>query len=187
MTETKLDGNSIIEIPFNEDNSKDTAYISLISGLMVLSNSKTLVEEAAVQTTRTNDVRNVPGFSRVLLASGKNVDKIFVVFSNLPDLLRPLLIAGKKEFSDKVVRLAGTAGGDIYISEDGLVLSGYTESPDSSQLLYKYKMLPSRDFHTYKILPSSTVLFETLILPSLKPHSTSDTSVSKEASDLAAK
>jgi hypothetical protein len=187
VIETYLYGNSVIEIPFNADNRKDTAYISLISGLMVFSNSKVLVERAAVQTSRGNDVRNVPGFSRVLLASGKNVDKIFVVFSNLPDLLRPLLLTGKKEFSDKVVRLAGTAGGDIYISEDGLVLSGYTECPDSSQLLYKYKILPSREFHTYKILPSSTVLFETLVLPSLNLHNISDTSVSKEASDLAAK
>ncbi len=187
VTETKLNGNSIIEIPFNAGSRKDTAYISLISGLMVFSNSKTMVEGAAVQTGRGNDVRNVPGFSRVLLASGKNVDKIFVVFPNLPGLLRPLLIEGRKKFSDKVARLAGTAGGDIYISEDGLVLSGYTESPDSSEFLYKYKTLPSRDFHTYKILPSSTVLFETLILPTLKLHNVSDTSVSREAADLAGK
>ncbi len=187
VTETKLNGNSVIEIPFNADSRKDTAYISLISGLIVFSNSKALVEGAAIQTGRGNDVRNVPGFSRVLLASGKNADKIFVVFPNLPYLLQPLLIKGRKEFSDKVARLAGTAGGDIYISEDGLVLSGYTESPDSSELLYKYKTLPSRDFHTYKILPSSTVLFETLILPSLNLHNVSDTSVSREAADLAGK
>ena len=187
VTETKLNGTSVIEIPFNADSGKDTAYISLISGLMVFSDSKALVKSAAIQTGRGNDVRNAPGFSRVLLASGKNADKIFVVFHNLPDLLRPLLIAGRKEFSDKVARLAGTAGGDIYISEDGLVLSGYTESHDSSELLYKFKTLPSRDFRTYKILPSSTVLFETLILPSLNLHNVSDTSVSTEASDLAVK
>ena len=115
-----------------------------------------------------NDIRNMPGFTRVLLASGKNVDKIFVIFPNLPRLITPFLISRKKDLSDKIGKLAGTAGGDIYISEDGLVLSGYTECPDSSTLLYKYKMLPSRDFHTYKILPSSTVLFETLMLPSIK-------------------
>jgi hypothetical protein len=146
-----------------------------------------LVEAARGQAGKGNDIRNVPGFTRVLLASGKNVDKIFVVFPNLPDMLRPLLIAGRKEFSDKVARLAATAGGDIYISDDGLVLSGYTESRDSSDLLYKYKLVPSRDFHTYKILPSSTVLFETLVLPSLNLHFVSDSSVSKEASDLAGK
>jgi hypothetical protein len=185
VTETKIYGNSSIEIPYSADNMKDTAYISLISGLMVFSDSKVLVEGAAIQTGKGNDVRNVPGFSRVLMASGKNVDKIFIVFSNLPDLLRPLLTTGRKRISDKIARLAGTAGGDIYISEDGLVLSGYTESRDSSELLYKYKTLPSRDFHTYKILPSSTVLFETLILPYFNIHNVFDTSVTREALDLA--
>jgi hypothetical protein len=187
VLEIKLNGNSVIEIPFNTDNRKDTAYISLISGLMVFGNSKALVEEAAIQTGKGSDIRNVPGFSRVLLASGKNVDKIFIIFSNLPDLLRPLLNTGRKDFSDKVARLAGTAGGDIYISEDGLVLSGYTESPDSSEILYKYRLLPSHDFLTYKILPSATVLYETLVLPSLHLHNLSDTSVSLAASDLAMK
>ena len=186
-SEIKLNGNSIIEIPFITDGRKDTAYISLISGLMVCTSSKGLVKKAGIQAGKGNDIRNIPGFTRVLLASGKNVDKIFVVFSNLPALLKPLMISGRKEFSNKITRIAGTAGGDIYISEDGLVLSGYTECPDSSELLYKYKMLPSKDFHTYKILPSATALFETLVLPSLTLHNVSDTSVSQEAKDLAGK
>ena len=187
VAEIKLNGNSLIEIPFMAENLKDTAYISLKAGLMVCSCSKELVEAAGIQIEKGTDIRNVPGFSRVLLASGKNVDKIFIVFHNLPDLLKPLLTAGRKEFSAKIARLAGTAEGDIYISEDGLVLSGYTESLDSSELLYKYKSLPPREFHTYKILPSSTVLFETLVLPSFKLNSKSDSSVSKEAIDLAGK
>ncbi len=187
VTENKLNGNPVIEIPFIAESRKDTAYITLISGLMVCSSSKKLVEAARIQIGRGNDIRNVPGFSRVLLASGKNVDKIFVVFPNLPDLLKPLLTAGRKKFSAKVARLAGTAGGDIYISEEGLVLSGYTESLDSSDLLFRYKSLSPREFHTYKILPSSTVLFETLILPSITLNNKPDSSVSNEAIDLAGK
>ena len=187
VNETRLNGKSVIEIPYNSEAKRDTVYVSMISGLIVCTNSKDIVEGAALQVNRGNDVRNVPGFSRVLLASGKNVDKIFVVFPNIPGILKPLLLRSQKKFSDKVSRLAGTAGGDIYVSEDGLVLSGYTESADSSDLLYKYKSLPSRDFHTYKILPSSTVLFETLVLPSVNVHIASDTSVSKEALDLADK
>ena len=186
-TEINLNGNSVFEIPFIADSRKDTAFVSLISGLMVISDSKSLVEQAVIQTGRSNDIRNSPGFSRVLQASGKNADKIFVVFSNLPDLLRPMFIAERNHFPEKVARLAGTAGGDIYINEDGLVLSGYTESRDSSDLLYKYKKLPSGDFHTCKILPSSTVLFETLIIPHVTIHSVRDTSISMEARDLANK
>jgi hypothetical protein len=187
VAETKLNGNSIIEIPFMSEHRKDTAYISLKSGLMVCSCSKELVEEAGIQIEKGTDIRNVPGFSRVLMASGKNADKIFIVFPNLPDLLKPLLTAGRKKLSTNIARLAGTAEGDIYISEDGLVLSGYTETLDSSELLYRYKSLPPREFHTYKILPSSTVLFETLVLPSLSLDSRSDSSVSKEAVALAGK
>ncbi len=187
LAETTQTGISVIAIPFSLENRKDTAYISLISGLLVCSNSKVLVAEAAVQNDRRKDVRNEPGFSRVLMASGKNVDKIFVIFHNLPDFLRPMFVQGRNNISEKIARLAGTAGCDIYISEDGLVLSGYTESSDSTELLNKYKLLPPRDFHTFKILPSATVLFETLELPSLKLHIMYDTSVSQEASDLARK
>ena len=186
-TVTKLNGNSVIEIPVLTNGRTDTVYVSLISGLMVCAESRELVKGAGIQAVKMNDIRNMPGFKRVLLASGKNVDKIFVVFSNLPVVLRPLLISDRKGLSDKIGRLAGTAGGDIYISEDGLVLSGYTECPDSSESLYKYKLLPSRDFHTYKILPSSTALFETLVLPLLTLHNLSDTSVTREAKGLAGK
>ena len=70
---------------------KDTAYISLISGLMVCSSSEELIEEALVQMGKGNDVRNLPGFSRVLLASGKNEDKIFVVFANLHKFIKSVL------------------------------------------------------------------------------------------------
>ena len=185
ITESRGNSYPVIEIPYITQNKRDTVFLSLVSGLMICSNSKELVEKAGVQASSGSDIRNVPGFTRVLLASGKNVDKIFIVFRNMPDLLKPLLMAGRGNLNTRIAKLAGTAGGDIYINEDGLVLSGYTESTDSSELLYKYKSLPSRDFHTYKILPSATVLFETLILPNLSLHTRQDTSVSQEAINLA--
>jgi len=187
LTEAKINGNPVIEIPFMEGTKRDTAYISLISNLVVCTRSKELVEKAGIQALSAGDIRSVPGFSRVLLASGKNVDKLFVVFHNLPDIIRPMLIPGRKDLSERIAKLAATAGGDIYISEEGLVLSGYTESTDLSEILYKYKTLPSGDFHTYKILPSATVLFETLILPSLNPHNVSDSLISPGAVELAEK
>ncbi|HZY25313.1 MAG TPA: hypothetical protein VFE71_05765, partial [Bacteroidales bacterium] len=187
MSQIRINGYPVVAIPFHTANLNDTAYISLVSGLLISSSSKELVEKASAQIDKDSDIRKLPGFSHVLLASGKNVDKIFISFQNLPDLLRPILNKQSKEMVGKIAKLAGTAGGDIYISEDGLVLSGYTESTDSSELLYKYKSLPSRDFHTYKILPSATVLFESLIPPSLNLHTVSDTSMSREAYELALK
>ena len=187
VIESKLKGNLVLKIPFAVNSHKDTAYISLISGLMLCSSSKELLEEARVQMGRGKDVRNLPGFSRVLLASGKNEDKIFVVFANLNRLFKSVLGKDVQGVATKITKLAGTAGGDIYINEDGLVLSGYTESPDSSEFLYRYKFIPPREFHTYKILPSSTVLFETLVLSAESPVSKSDSTVSQEAAGLAVK
>jgi len=186
VTETRLNGKAVLVIPFAAENTTDTAYISLSSGLMVCSNSKGLIGRAIQQADDPNDIRKAPGYARVLLASGKNADKIFVVFPNLPDLISPLLKSGKKDLTAIITRLAGTAGGDIYLSEDGLVLSGYTESADSTEILYKHKSLTSKDFHTYKILPSATVLFETLSMSSFEVHNVSDTSISKDAIGLAA-
>ena len=185
VTETRINGNPVLAIPFEADNARDTAYISLVSGLMVCSNSKGMIGRATMQAAKSDDIRESPGYARVLLASGKNADKIFLVFPNLPYLIDPLLKSGKKDLTALITRLAGTAGGDIYISEEGLVVSGYTESTDSTEILYKHKLLSSKDFHTYKILPSATVLFETLSMSSFDIHNVPDSSVSQEAKDLA--
>jgi hypothetical protein len=187
VIEVKSGGISLFKIPYECSSIKDTAYISLISGLFLCSSSGKLMEEARIQIGSGNDVRNLPGFSRVLLASGKNEDKIFVVFANLPQLFKAVLGREAQDMAGKITKLAGTAGGDIYINEDGLVLSGYTESIDSSESLYRFKFLPPREFQTYKILPSSTVLFETIVLPDRDPVIKPDSSISQEAIDLAVK
>jgi len=168
ITELSLSGkgkNSVIRIPYTINSSSDTVFIAVSSGLMLCSSSAVLIDDAVLQLEKETDVRQVSGFQRVMLASGKNEDKLFVVFANLQGLLKTVLAERGMHLAGKIAKLAGTAGGDIYINEEGLVLSGYTETIDSSELLYKYKSIPPKEFHTYKILPSATALFETLILP----------------------
>lgn len=181
ITELSLSGkgkNSVISIPYLVNSLSDTLFIAVTSGLMLSSSSAALIANAIVQMEEETDVRQVPGFQRVMLASGKNEDKLFVVFANLQGLLKSVLTGRGTHLSGKIAKLAGTAGGDIYINEEGLVLSGYTETIDSSEFLYKYKTIPPGEFHTYKILPSATALFETLILPS------SSVALAKEDSPL---
>jgi hypothetical protein len=187
VIDSKLNGNPILKIPYSVNSLSDTACISLISGLLFCSSSQGLLKGAFEQLKLGKDIRSVPGFSRVLLASGKNEDKVFVVFANLPDLIKPALAGKGKRLTDKIIRLAGTAGGDIYISEEGVVLSGYAESTDSTDFFYRYKSIPPKEFHTYKILSSSTVLFETIIQPDEKLVNNSDGTVSQKAYNLAAK
>jgi hypothetical protein len=185
VIESKRNGKQFLLVPYSIQNGQDTAYISLVSGLILFSSSPEVISRATDQITSGDDVRSLPGFSRVLLASGKNEDKIFVVFSNFADLLNSITSGKGKGLNDKIPKIAGTAGGDIYLRDDGFVLSGYTESIDSTDYLYKYKLIQPREFRTYKILPKSTVLFETLISPSDSKANLNDTSFSKQALNLA--
>jgi hypothetical protein len=187
VIDSRSGGKSVLKIPYTDNSITDTAYVSLISGMMICSSSSVLFNQACAQMELGTDVRSLPGFSRVLLASGKNEDKIFVVFSNLMNLIKSAMAVRGVGLPEKIEKLAGTAGGDIYINEEGLVLSGYTESTDSSEFFYRYKSIPPREFNTYKILPSSTVLFETIIQPEGNLFNKPDNDVSQKVFDLAVK
>ncbi len=187
MVEGTIKGSSLLKIPYNVSNLTDTVYLSLRSGLLVCSSSRLIIEKAIDQMDMEGDVRDLPGFSRVLLASGKNEDKIFVIFANLIKPFKKLLGSDGARLAEKFSKVAGTAGGDIYINEDGVVLSGYTESTDSSEYLYKYKFIPPRAFQTYKVLPSSTVLFETVVLPDKDSGNRGTANTGRNVIDLADK
>ena len=183
ISEKRIFTNEVILVPFTSAKSRDTAFISVISGLLVCTTSEKLAKEAFIQTTRDNDIRNQPGFMKVLKASGKNEDKIFVVFRNLPTLLKPLFGKDQIALVQKAGNLAGCGGGDIYLSNNDLVLSGYTESEDPSDHLYKYKSAAPGLFHTGKILPAATVFFESILNPAVVPSA----STGSKACDLAGK
>jgi len=96
-------------------------------------------------------------------------DKIFIVFGNLPKLLGSSLKDNSAISAEKAGNLAGSAGGDIYISDNGLVISGYTESTDPKDILYKHKSGNAALLNTFKILPSATALFESILFdPSIQ-------------------
>jgi len=172
INEKSIYGNNVLELPYMLDNQKGAAYISVISGLLICASSEEMMKNAIIQITRENDVRNMPGFSKILQAAGKNEDKVFVIFSNLPHIFRSAFRQEYLSSAEKIGKLAGCAGGDIYINENGLMLSGYTESLDPKEFFFKYKSGAAGLFHTYKILPSATMLFESILLnaaPPVKP------------------
>ena len=162
LNDLNINGNKLLGIPFNIDNQQDTVYLTLNSGLLVSTTSSSLIKASISHITGSDDIRSLPGFSRIMQASGKNEDKIFILSDNLKLLL-------KKGFTESYFSTRGIdniskyAVADIYFNENGLVLSGYTESTDSTQVLFKYKSGAASAFETYKILPSSTVLFESVV------------------------
>lgn len=165
IVEKSIDGTIVLGLPYATTNKSETLYISLSSGILLFSKSEDLIAKALAQTNETTDIRSLPGFSRIMEASGINEDKLFIVFKNLAKLLNPLMKEGAANIASTFAKFASSAEGDIYVNSNGLTLNGFIESTDSSQFLYNFKNIAPATFSTYKILPTGTVLFETLLLP----------------------
>ncbi|HEX2975277.1 MAG TPA: hypothetical protein VHO68_05025, partial [Bacteroidales bacterium] len=80
----------------------DTAFISLKSGLMIVTNSLDVIAEAHRSINEKTDVRSLEGFSNILLSSGDEADKIYVVFDNLADFIRPSISPSNSELIKKI-------------------------------------------------------------------------------------
>ena len=164
ILEQKTSGKRIIVLPFEVNGQTDTVFVMINSGLLICSTSEKLIKKSVFQNIPGTDIRNTAGFSRILLSSGKNEDKIFVVFGNLKNTAGRIFAKGGSSPADKITKLGGSAGGDIFINDEGVSISGYSESSEPSDLLFKFKTVQPIDFQTYKILPSATAMFESMVL-----------------------
>ena len=165
ITEKKNSNFRIFEISYPFIKSRDTVYLTFDSGLIICSPSEELINKAFVQKKSKTDIRTLPGFSRIMAASGKKNDKVFLIFGNISKIIG-FVTAGKgQNLANMVSKLARNAEGDIYLNNGGILLSGYTECSDSFNILFKYTKYTPRSLETYKILPAVTFLFETVLLP----------------------
>ena len=160
--EQKIASRRLIGFPYTLNDRKDTVFVSLNSGLLICSTSYNMIMDAVFKNSE-EDIRNQPGFSRIMLSAGENEDKIFIVFSNLRNTLKRILAPDKSILADRISKLGGSAGGDIFIMEDGVVISGYSESNDPSEFLFRHKSVHPVEFRTFNILPAATALFESVV------------------------
>ncbi len=187
LAERKTGGRRLMELPFYLNGKSDTLFMGISSGLMVCSTSRRLIEKALFQTAPGTDIRNSPGFSKLLLSGGKNEDKIYVVFENLTKVIKPLLEPKAISLADKIAKLADCTGGDIYINDDGISVSGYAESSDQDDYLHRFRDVQPGEFQTYKVLPASTALFESVVFEGKSKGIKADTRIPPEVSNLAAR
>ena len=164
ITEKAARGVKSFQMPFAGKNGTDTVFLDISSGLLTCSTSGRIEEIAAARKAQSNDIRSAPGYSRVLLSSGKNENKLFIIFGNLPEVIKKLLVPGSEKLAEKITNLAGTAGGDIFLNNDKIAISGYTMCKDSLDVLYPFNSKAPGEFHTYNILPTATALFESMIM-----------------------
>jgi len=186
IVERKINGHTVVLYPYMTDNQHDTIYFTLESGLLIGSNSPEILGGAIGQIELPTDVRNAPGFSKVLGASGANEDKLFIIFENLTPIIKGFFGEGYQHLADKAGSIAGSAGLDLFLGENSLVVNGYAESIDPMDALYDFKSGTANEFSTYSILPATTGYFETFV-PETVSEPTNKPSANDAATALASK
>lgn len=154
-------GREMAAFPFELEGRKDTVFISVVSGLMLASLSSPVIEKAVGQTGRGEDIRSVPGFSRVLKASGTDQNKVFFVMPSIAGPFRKLLKPEASDLANMLSAVTGTTGADLYIGNDGIMLNGYTDNTDSTSFIGKYKMYEGMKFGSFRVIPASAIMFIT--------------------------
>jgi hypothetical protein len=155
----------VIVIPYKASQGNDTVFVAFNSGLLVCTPSRFILEKAFAKKEPSGDIRKAPGFSKIMSAAGKREDKVFIVFGNFSELLKSVGGEKKNDLSEEFARLAGSAEGDVFISQNSIILSGYTEATDSAELLFRFKSGPSGKLKSSEVIPGEIVLFETMFLP----------------------
>jgi hypothetical protein len=185
INESEYQGVDVFEVPLNRNGEDIAVYVGLRQGILLSTTSRVLLENAVRQLDEDNNIKSEGSFSRVFLSAGRNEDRLFVIFRNLPRLLSTLTAGKGNQLALASGRLAGTAEGDLLIRENGLIVSGYIETDDSSQSLHRYRNISSISFDSYRILPVSTALFETSAMAAFK-NNRSESGTGNEATRLIA-
>lgn len=137
-------------------------YLSYVKGVLIVSQSRILIESGIRQSEQVHDIRSQTGFSEVLSAAGKNDNKLFFIFNNFQKITALAGQGGASILASKVAELASCAETDIFLKSNSLIMSGYIESSDSIKILSRFMHHSPGSFDSYNVIPSNVAMFESL-------------------------
>lgn len=142
---------------------KDTAFVAIRSGLLLVSDNEKILSVAFQTMDGNNDIRNHRDLSRLQMASGNQSDILYVIFENLNGFVSQLLSSSINKPGELIGNIASAGSGDIFINNDGIILTGYSKTSDTTDYLNKFLNSDNGQFQIYRILPSATAFFESVI------------------------
>lgn len=157
-TEKEYEGSIIYELR-DGDGEGPVFYLSLVHGIIMASRSHILVEAGIRQMPQEKDIRDLQGFGQVAAAAGKNENKLFLVFENMPRIVS-MLTGDSGRLSAALPGLASCLEADLYLKKEGFMLSGYIAADEPGQTLYKYRDREPGSFDIYRYIPAGAAMFE---------------------------
>ncbi len=139
---------------------KPELHFAFLNGTLIMSAKKSLVEDAIRQLKSGTSLAKDKYFSKIISTAGKNVDaNIYINYKNFPKFLHRFTSKEATEQANSIVGFADCSGWDINLKPNALMLSGFTQANDSTNMfLNLFANQKPKEIDITKIIPSKTAL-----------------------------
>ncbi|MGE0088463.1 MAG: DUF3352 domain-containing protein [Bacteroidales bacterium] len=154
-----FDNQVIYQIKTNQN--KRTFHFAFIKGLLILSPSGKMLENALIQASTSESLKNDAGFLKVSKTAGKNVDaNVYINFNHLPEIASKIFNTSLEPLVNDFNNLGNWAELDLTIKVDAVLLNGFTFSNSSlNNYLNIFMQQQPVEHKMNSILPSTTSVF----------------------------
>ncbi|MBN2349359.1 MAG: DUF3352 domain-containing protein [Bacteroidales bacterium] len=161
ITQRKYEGKEIFDVRFFHENAVNSFSYSINEGLVMLSFSSILLEDAIRQAGLSKNILSDAGFRKVLSTAGKNVvANIFINYNYFPKLLSVFVGQPDKAEVRGLNYLAEWTELDVNLNNEVMLLNGFTFANDSIQKLVNLFLNQTpQKISIPKILPIQTSTF----------------------------
>ena len=140
--------------------NKDSLSFAFLKGIVMMSCKQNLVEDAIRQLKSGVSIANDKNFSKVINTAGKNVDaNVYVNYKIFPSLINNFILPTLSNETTGFADFADCSGWDITLKPNAVMLSGFTQSNDSSfNFLNLFRKQKPQEIELTKVIPSKTAL-----------------------------
>lgn len=171
---------------YSSEGVKGSVYLTSYGGLFLCATSEQLLLKAITRAEEEQNISDMQSFARLHKATGADEDKIFLFFDKL-GISGGRIFAGGAEgrIAKSLQTLASCMSGDLYFKNDGFLMSGYIDAAVEGNFLYRLKEGKADMIRAGRVLPASTIMFETAILDLTASPQVNSGSLTADASGLA--
>jgi len=175
-------GVKIYKAVYGSSMNKDDIYLATVQGIVIVSPSELLVENALNNRNNGTDIRQQQGFSQLSGAFGGEHDNIYILFRNLPRFFNGII---NNPGINVLSGVAVAAGGEIDEKEGGLFINGYLATSGAGSGADRIKDLAPLTPGAEEVLPATTRSYTTVMRETLLSGEPANDPASVNATDIA--
>lgn len=140
---------------------KEDLHIAFLNGIVMMSASENLVQEAIRQQKSGISLAKNNYFSKIISTAGKNADAtVYINYKTFPKLINLFAAPSAKLNADAIADFADCSGWDITVKPNALSLTGFTQANDSTNcFLNLFMKQKPQEIELTKVIPYNTSQF----------------------------